>query len=194
MLRVLDFKTEYRTAGRDPIDWVLLAPIGADFEKTQTWHRVAKLVPPADADDATRSSATYQDMEAKWSIIGPAYDAWKNGQELPEDGTPLEAWSGVTAEQAKFMKAMGVRTVEDVRDMGDATLEKLRFPNARKLPGLAKMWLEGEAVAEKDAQIAEMAEKMAAMEELLNERMAADQQDDKPAKRGPGRPRKSEAA
>lgn len=189
MIRVLEFKTEYRSAGRDPVDWVLLAPVGADFEKTQTWHRVAKVRPPEDVDDTTRDSAHYQDMAAKWSIIGPAYAAWRDGEELPQDGTPLAAWSGVTTEQAKFLKAMGIRTVEDVRDMGDAAVEKLKFPNARKLPALAKMWLEGEAVAQKDAKIAEMEERMAAMQELLEEKMQAEQ-----PKRGPGRPKKTEAA
>lgn len=189
MIRVIEFKTEYRSAGQEPVDWVLVAPIGADFEKTQTWHRVTKLMPPAHADDTIRSSATFQDMEAKWGIVGPAYSAWKDGQDLPESGTPLEAWSGVTPEQVKFLKALDIRTVEDVRGMGDATIEKLRFPSARKLPSLAKMWLEGEAIAQKDARIVELEDRMAVMAEMLEERATAQAE---AQKRGPGRPRKSE--
>lgn len=185
MIRVLDFKTEYRT-GKEPIDWVLVAPLGAEFEKTQTWHRVSKIMPPDTDDESIKASATYQDMAKKWSIIGPAYEAWKNGQDLPDDGTPLSAWSGVTVDQARFMKSVGIRTVEEVRDMGEATIEKLRFPNARKLPELAKSWLEGERVAEKDAKILEMEAKIAAMTEMLEESMAAD----KPKR---GRPAKKEA-
>lgn len=185
MIRVLDFKTEYRT-GKDPVDWVLVAPLGAEFEKTQTWQRVSKIKPPVTDDDNYKSSATYQDMERKWTIIGPAYEAWKSGMDIPEDGTPLSAWSGVTAEQAKFMRSVGIRTVEEVRDMGESTIEKLRFPNARKLPALAKSWLEGEQVAEKDAKILELEERMAVMAEMLEERQAA-----KPKR---GRPKKETEA
>lgn len=188
MIRVLEFRTTYRV-GKEPYDEVLIAPVGADFEKTQTWHRVKNIRPPESVDSQTAESLSYKDMKAKWTIIGPAYEAWRNGQELPETGTPLEAWSGVTADQARFMRNMGVRTVEDVRDAGDATLEKLKFPNARQLPKLAKSWLEGAAVAEKDAQIAEMEERMKAMQELLEEKMG----EAKP-KRGPGRPKKETEA
>lgn len=187
MIRVMEFKTEYRVA-KEPIDWVLIAPLGAEFEKTQTWHRVSKIMPDADMDPDKAGSATYQDMIAKWAIIGPAYNAWKSGNELPEDGTPLSAWSGVTSEQAKFMRSVGIRTVEEVRDMGEATVEKLRFPNARKLPALAASWLDGEQVAEKDAKILEMQAKMDAMAEMLEEQMKKDAAD-KPKR---GRPAKQE--
>ncbi len=176
MIRIVEFQTRY-PANRDPQDWVLVAPIGDGFSKTQTWHRVARIKPPEDADDTTRNGLSYKDMEAKWSVIGPAYEAWKAGNELPETGTPLEAWSGVSKEQVKVLKALDVRTVEDVRDMGDSTMSKLRMPNARQLPKLAGDYLSGADTAAKDAEIAEMKEKMAAMEEMLAESMK------KPAKK-----------
>lgn len=186
MIRVLEFRTQYRT-GKKPVDWVLLAPIGEDFERTQTWERVHRLKPDPDVDPQVRDSLAYMDMSAKWQIVGPAYEAWKGGQVIPDDGTPLEAWAGVTVDQAKVLKAMGVRTVEDVSRLGDAALEKLQFPNARKLPSLAKQWLEGEAVAAKDAKIAELEEKIAILAEMAEAK-------EEPKKRGPGRPRKTEAA
>lgn len=188
MLRILEFRTTYR-ASKDPFDEVLIAPLD-DLEKTGTWHRVSTLIPPDTDDITTTQGQSYKAMVARWSVIGPAYEAWKNGEDLPEEGTPLAAWSGITPEQAKFLKQVGIRTVEEVRGMGDSIIEKLRFPNARKLPGLAKSWLEGAAVSEKDAQIAEMAEKMKAMEELLEEALKAKAE----PKRGPGRPKKTEAA
>lgn len=186
MIRVMQFKTEYR-AGKDPIDWVLVAPTGAEFEKTQTWHRVSKITPDDNVDQTIRESAPYQDMIDKWAVIGPAYHAWRNGQVLPEDGTPLSAWSGVTAEQAEFMKSVGVYTVEGVRDMGESTIEKLRFPNARRLPSLAKSWLDGEQVAEKDAKILELQAKIDALAEMMAEQM-------EPEKPKRGRPPKKEEA
>lgn len=186
MIRVIEFKTQYR-AGKDPVDMVLVAPIGADFERTQTWQRVSKITPPSDIDDTAKESMSYKDMVARWSIVGPQYEAWRNGQELPDDGTPLGAWSGVTSDQATFLRSMGVRTVEEVAELGDASIEKLHFPDARRLPGMAKKWLAGEATTQKDAKIADMEEQMAAMKELLEEQMSANA----PKKRG--RPPKAEA-
>lgn len=183
MIRVVQFETRY-PANRDPVDWVLVAPMGESFTRTQTWHRVKKIKPPETQDDNILNSLSYKDMAAKWSIIGPAYEAWKEGNTIPDSGTPLEAWSGVSKEQVKILKALDVRTVEDVRDMGDATISKLRIPNARQLPKLAGDYLSGATEAEKDAKIAQMEEKMAAMEELLAESM----------KKKPGRPKKEPEA
>lgn len=185
MLRIVEFKTEYRV-GRDPIDKVLIAPLGAATEKTQTWHRVLKMKPPENVDDRMLNSDHYRDMVEKWKIIGPAYEAWKAGTELPVDGTPLAAWAGVTPEQARFLNAMGLRTVESVRDMGDKEIEALRWPNARQLPKMAADYLKGADAAAKDAEIAALRERMDAMNALLEEQAAAQ------PKRGPGRPKKSE--
>lgn len=180
MLRVVEFKTQYRP-GKEPVDMVLLAPAGPAFERQQSWHRVKKLVPPENVDDAERQSQKYQHMEARWSVIGPAYEEWKKGNDLPENGLPLAAWSGVTADQAAFLRKMGIRTVEDVRDMGEQAISALNWPNSRKLPELAKAYLEGEAVAEKDSKISELEEQIAVMREMLEEQ--------KPKR---GRPRKVE--
>lgn len=184
MIAIVEFKTEYRT-GKEPVDMVLIAPKGAAFEKAQTWHRVSKLN-PENVPPNKREGLSYEDLCAKWSLIGPAYEAYRSGNEVPETGTPIEAWAGVSAEQAKFLKAMAIRTVEDVRDMEEQTIDALRWPDARKLPKLAKEYLEGAGLAEKDAQIAEMAERMAAMEAMLEERAAA-------AAPKRGRPKKVEA-
>ena len=57
MLSVLQFKQEYRP-GRDPIDWVLLAPQGEDHQKTQTWKRVRGMMPPPEwANDASKANS-----------------------------------------------------------------------------------------------------------------------------------------
>lgn len=164
-VRVVKFKEAYE--GKKRTDMVLIAPSGEGHTKTQTWHRVDKLRPPKDADENQKNSATHFAMSARWSVIGPAYEAWKAGSEIPDDGTPLAAWSGVSAEVAELLKSMAIRTVEDVRDMSESTFTKLPVPNARQLPGLARDFLDGADSAEKDKQIAEMAERMAAMEEML---------------------------
>lgn len=184
--RVVKFETKYESG--KAVDMVLIAPLGEAFERTKTWHQVSKLVPPKDPSREVREADTFVAMSARWEIIGPAYDAWKAGMEIPEGGTPLAAWAGVTAEQAEVLRALGIRSVEDVRDMTDGTISRLPFPNGRQMPKLARDFLDGADAAKKDAENSELKERIAAMEEMLAEAMAA-----KPAKRGPGRPRKEEA-
>lgn len=171
MIRVIKFETEHRV-GKDDVEWVLVAPMGEDFQKTQTWHRVHKINPDNVPLDK-REGDSFHDMQAKWTIIGPRYEAWRQGSQIAEDGTPLEAWAGVTPSQVKLLKELDVRTVEEVVDMGDAIISKLRFPNARALPKLAKEYLSGQSAAEKDAEMADMREQMEAMKALLEEQAAA---------------------
>jgi len=70
--------------------------------------------------------------------------------------------------------------------MGEGAFSRLPFPNARQLPKLAADFLASVGEAEKDRELAEMRERMAAMEEMLAEAGAV--------KRGPGRPRKEPEA
>lgn len=181
MLSIIEFKTQYR-ANKEPVDWVLAAPKGEGHQRTQTWHRVSKIIPPENVDEREKEAESYQDMAAKWSVIGPAYRAWKDGNEIPEHGTPLAAWSGVTPEIAGILKSMGIKTVEDVVSMGDGALAQIKFPNARQLPKLAAEYLSGTDAAARDAENAELKERLAAMEEMLKESMET--------KRKPGRPKK----
>ena len=179
-IRAVEFKTDYN--GSKPVDWVKIAPSGEGHMKTQTWHRVEKLRPRVTNDDRQRASDTHVAMTARWSVIGPAYDAWKAGTEIPENGTPLAAWSGVSPDIAALLRGMAIHTVEDVRDMSESTFTKIPMPNARKLPQLAKEFLEGADSASKDARIAEMEERMAAMAEMLEAQAAEKPKRGRPAK------------
>jgi hypothetical protein len=181
---IVGFKTEYRAD--KAIDYVEIAPKGEAFERTKSVLRIKDITPPAFPDMENQSHVA---MVARWQVIGPAYEAWKSGNEVPSDGTPLAAWAGVTPDQVQFMIRMGIRTIEAVRDMTDTTATRLPWPNARQLPKLAADYLSGRDTADKDRVIADMAERMAAMEEMLAERMDAT-----PEKRGPGRPRKEAEA
>ena len=183
---VLGFKAEYR--GDRAVDWVEIAPSGEAFERTRTWHRVKDLTPPENVDDTRADSMAYKIMQARWQVIGPKYEAWKRKEEVPMDGTPLAAWAGVSPEQAAHLRAMGILTVEAVRDMSESAFTRLPFPNARQLPNLAREYLSSKTAAEKDAELEAMRERMAVMEEMMAAQM------EEPAKRGPGRPRKEPEA
>lgn len=181
MFVCVEFKTRYK--GDKAVDYVLIAPKGESFSKSQTWHAVETLRPNGGVGEMADL------MKARWSVIEPAYEAWRKGEEVPEDGTPLAAWSGASAEQAAFMRGMGIRTVEDVANMTDGTISKLPFPNKREFPRMAQAYLESRKDADLASKLADAEARMAAMEEMLLER-----QSEEPQKRGPGRPRKAEAA
>jgi hypothetical protein len=181
---VCGFKAEYQ--GDKVTEWVEMAPSGEAFERTRTWHRIKDIRPPETVDHNRAEGMSYKVMVARWAIIGPKYEAWKRNEDIPEDGMPLAAWSGVSPEQAAHLRAMGIKTVEGVRDMGEGVFTRLPFPNARQLPKLAAAFLASVGDAEKDRELNEMRERMAAMEEMLAEAGAA--------KRGPGRPKKEAEA
>jgi len=114
---VLDFRTEYRN-GHEPRDWVLIAPTGEAFERTQVWHCIDHIRP----DGAKMRNGAMADlMRKRWEVVEPAYNAWKRGEEVPENGTPLAAWPGVNQDQTKFLKAKGILSVEQVAEMSDST-------------------------------------------------------------------------
>ena len=181
MIRVIKFWSEYRV-GKQPVDWVLLAPMGEDFERTQTPLRIDD-IDPDKFPERKRSGDGYEFALARWKFIKPRYDAWKKGEELPEDGTPLAAWSGLTPDQVDILKSKDIRTVEEVAKSGVDVMAAMRFPNAQELPALAQAWLDGGTAAEKDAEIAAMKAQLATLTAAMNE-------NSEPPKRGPGRPRK----
>lgn len=126
------------------------------------------------SDDSELVGMKHAHMAAVWAEIEPAYTAWKEGREIPLNGTPLAAWPGITSEQAEMFRVCGIRSVEQVRDMTDSMRGKVRLPNVRELQDLARLYLENSGIAaaaereaEKDRQIAAMQERMLAMEELL---------------------------
>lgn len=185
-LAIINFKTDY-SKGRQ-VDWVLIAPRDASLDKVQTWHRVAELRPKEDVDEDFADSEHYRALLDRWAVVSPAYDAWKAGEAIPETGMPLAAWAGVSAEQADFLKKLHIRTVEHVSAMSREDTAKLPWPNASKLPKLAADFLSSKDKADASAEMDAMREKMAAMEEMLAGYMA-----NEPEKRGPGRPKKSNA-
>lgn len=187
MIRVIGFKTEYKLD--KATDWVQIAPADSSFDKTRTWHRVRELTPPPAVDEVARNSLSYKVMVARWDVIEPAYRAWKEGQDVPETGTPLAAWAALSPEQVAHLRLRGIKTVEDVRDMSESLFPHIPFPNVRQLPALAAKFLDGRDKAAADADNAALRDRIAALEAALSERAEAEEA----PKRSPGRPRKADA-
>ena len=130
-----------------------------------------------------------------WSILGPHYDAWKANNELPESGTPLAAWSGVTPQEAEVLKQYSVRIVEDLACLSDSMMNRIPLPSIRAKRDMAQRFVASadtrkteEALAKKDQEIADLQAKLENLAEMMAEKL-----DEGEARRKPGRPRKEAA-
>lgn len=69
-----------------------------------------------------------------------AYQAWKNKQELPVNGTPLRTWPALSAGEVKALEHANLRTVEDLAQASNDALARVGI-GARSLQNRAKDWL-----------------------------------------------------
>jgi len=180
-LLIHGFYTNY-TNGKG-VDYVRISQRGEAADRIVAHHRIKDVKPP---ENPNLDSMSHRAMIERWKVIGPAYEAWKAGTEIPDDGTPLGAWSHITPAMAEHLKRMHILTVEHVRDMSDEEAARLPFPDSRKLPKLAGDFLGGKEKADMARENEELRERMEALEELLSAKMAGEE----PKKRGPGRPPK----
>lgn len=175
-INVLRFWTEYRPDGVDDkgspklreIDMVAYAPLGKSNMATMV-EAVSRLSKVAPIDPGTDNPAVLM-AHNRWKIIKAHYDAWKQGNEVVVNGTPLGAWPALTGEQVQALKTMGLRTVEEIRDASEGIVTRFPFPNSREIQRQAGMFLTAfdkdkvsrdlkamqDAMADKDAQLEEM--------------------------------------
>jgi hypothetical protein len=169
-------KSGRRIMERVAEDWVSYSPAHSPIG-TKNVERVRHMIPdPARVgEDADGVKLAF--MSARWAQIEPAYDLWKSGQEVPVNGTPLEICPIFNPGMIEVLKQVGIRTVEEIRDLSEIHLTKIALPNMRDVKKQAGIFLENmngaaaaEREAEKDAQLAAMAERLASMEALLEQR------------------------
>jgi hypothetical protein len=68
------------------------------------------------------------------------YEAWKNGQELPPDGTPIKGWGVLSPAQQENLIHYRIMTVEDAAGMGEDIMRKIGM-GAMEIKNKAKTWL-----------------------------------------------------
>lgn len=166
-IKVLDFKTRFhhnpKTGKHDkPVDWVLISNINGNV---QTWHRVKDLDPSqakfGDEGQSGRSSEMEQAFQGRWRMIGPKYENWKKGAELPEEGTALASWPFISADEVRAFIAAGIRTVEEVAAMNDAAMGRVAVPAIRDKRKAAQQFLDGADKVTMQAQIEELQKQLA---------------------------------
>jgi len=197
-INVIKFWTQYTPTPDGTlkgVDMVAYAPIGKADKLTliEAVSRLGKLHPVEMAADNPAVAMAH----AVWNTIKPAYDAWKNGQAMPERGTPLGAWSGITQDQAEALKMIGIRSVEEIAEASDSIIDRIPFSGGRSLRTTAQAFLKAadrQALAadsaKKDGEIATLKEQLEEMQKLILD--MAGKGDDAPKRRG--RPPKTEEA
>lgn len=68
------------------------------------------------------------------------YQAWKNGQELPVDGTPIKGWGMISPSQQEMLVRLNILTVEDLALANDEGLRRIGM-GALDLKNKAKAWV-----------------------------------------------------
>ena len=102
--------------GRD-VDMALITP---PYSKDVFKQQVDKWFPQLDVD------AQQGRIPKEWvDKYKEAYRAWKNGQDIPLDGTPIKGWLRVSPAQQEAMISAGVRTVEDLAAANDEALRRI---------------------------------------------------------------------
>lgn len=142
-IRVEEDREETLKAGRfvgKDVDFAIITlPGGKDVRRRRVteellnewrhgrWRGSAQIKPPA-----------------PWAIH--AYERWKAGQEIPENGWALRHWNALSPAQLKTCLAANVRTVEDLAGLNDEGVKRLG------IGGLHLVRLAREALKQKEGQ------------------------------------------
>jgi hypothetical protein len=68
------------------------------------------------------------------------YQAWKDGQELPLNGTPIRGWGVISPAQQEMLIHLHIVTVEDLANMNDEGSRRVGM-GALELKNKARNWL-----------------------------------------------------
>lgn len=135
------------------------------------------------------------------TLFRAQFEAFKQGHELPREGTPIKTWAMCSREAATRLIAGGITTVEDLAEFPDSNLNVIGM-DGRYLRDMARGWINeakdkganAKALADANVKIGTLEETVKRQAERM-ERLEArleDRETDEP-KRGPGRPRKEAA-
>lgn len=179
-LRIVKFETRYPFIDQDhpdkgvkEVDYVITTSVG-QAKYTETPMRIA---------DVKRMT------NGMWDIVRPHYERWKEGNELPEDGTPLRSWNGANPNQVEILIAQRIRTVEDLAMLPDSGLERMGA-GMRAVRDAAKRWVAASDTREVASQMATMQAENEALKQQMADLMASLNSGEDSPRRGPGRPRK----
>jgi hypothetical protein len=79
-----------------------------------------RIMVPGDRDNIVDRPVQDSDLKR----FNRAYSAFQQGRKEQYDGTPLEAWPGISRSQVEEMKFFNVHTVEALAEMSDSNAQK----------------------------------------------------------------------
>jgi len=134
------------TGEKVPCDWVSYGPAvikGVASNNVLVSDKIRRLDPTNfKIKQGQDGGMTMQLVLDRWAAIEPYYRAWKEGRDVPVNGTPLAAWTTLRSEEVDALIAAKINTVEAVAVLTDNQCNGLPLPNAWGLRDLAKKFLE----------------------------------------------------
>ena len=104
-------------------------------------------------------------------FIRPLYEAWRRGEELPDDGTPIAVLNFLRPEDVAALKRSAIRSVEELATLPDSIIDRVPLPAMKDKRRQAALWLQAQdtnkAAAEMKRRDDEISELKAQMAELL---------------------------
>lgn len=105
-----------------------------------------------------------------------SFKSWKDGQELPVEGTPIVNWPAISPAQVKMLLSIQIRSVEDLAAANEESLNRMGM-GARALKQRAQSWLQSadgtgksaEQLAALQVSNEELARKNSDLERLVKE-------------------------
>ena len=122
------------------------------------------------------------------------WEQFLNKQEQTGDGTPLEQWPPLTKSQVLELKGAKIFSVEQLGSLPDSYLQNLGMMDARRLRDNAKAFMENASGGAALTQALSTIEQQRIDIEALKAQFLQLAEEKAAEKRGPGRPRKEEAA
>lgn len=152
---------------------------GMNVSVDQDW---ALITPPYSKDQVEQKVATwFSNLEFNarngripqtWvKMYHDQYDAWKKGQEIPLNGTPIKNWAIPSPAQVKNLIAAGMKTVEDLALCNDEGLRRLGMGGI-ELRNKAKAFLaSASSVVEENAALKTEIEQLKASLEAMQQQV-----------------------
>lgn len=118
------------------VDFAIITPIGSK-------DRISREV--TEWFTALEQNVREERIPANWlPQYRAAYDAWKKGEEIPLNGTPIKGWTVLSPSQQANVIGADIRTVEDLAQVSDEAMRRIGM-GALELRDKAQAWLKAAA-------------------------------------------------
>jgi len=176
--RAIEDKAASREAGQiiyKDVDWVLVTP---PYSKDCYEQKVEKWFSQVQVN--VRNGRTPQQWLDLWQ---EGYKKWKQGEEMPLNGTSVKNWSAISQAQCKTLLAANILTIEDLALVNDQGLRRLGM-GGLELKNKAKAYVQAtkdtgplvmenaslkKTIAQQNATISNLTDKL----EILTQRLGS---------------------